>query len=221
MLAIRGVPGASAPILGTPSKEDLRMDGKRKTRSFQVWPVGTWSAKMEFYANLRLEGIREGKDEDPLGSVFFSTAHDENYLKQVTAESLVTRTKHGKTKTEWETSGPNHFLDCKVYSRAAAEHLALSRLTLDEWEKLAKIRNIADDNAQGDLLSLSTELSAAQPASRSSSGKTGEGSNPSAGQAARPPAQAPADVPPATPPAEPKPSNGMAKMKKPRRRFGY
>lgn len=157
-MAVRGVPGASAPLLGSPAKTDLRYDGSKRRGSFRVWPVGGWQAKSEVYACLRLAGIKEGFPENPLGYCHFSHAHDEWYFKQLTSESLVTRVRAGRNVTEWEVSGQNHYLDCRVYSRAAAESLQISRFTAETWQQLAAQRNTPASAMQGDLLSLEAQM---------------------------------------------------------------
>lgn len=226
IMAIRGVFGAGAPILGAPAKQDLKFDGKRKSRSLQVWPVGTWQAKSEFYACLRLEGIKEGQSENPLGYIHFSQNHDENYFKQITAESLVTHQRAGARKTEWVSSGPNHLLDCKVYSRAAAEHLGVARWSTEEWIALAKVRNVPRETMQGDLLALTTELKARpEPeaqATPSASGVNGEGLPSSSGDLMSLPSSPPEDVPSPPPASQPPPQPPKAPFSGRRRvrRFG-
>lgn len=124
----------------------------------RIWPVGTWQAKSELYAYLRLEGIAEGAEADPHGYCHFSTGCDENYFKQLTAESLVTHQRNGREITEWMVSGENHFLDCRVYNMAAAERLGISRFSVEKWKALAVMREIPEDTIQGDLLSLESQL---------------------------------------------------------------
>ena len=157
-MAVKGMPGAQAPVLGTASKVEVAYSGRKDRRSMKIWPVGTWQAKSELYAYLRLEGIAEGAEHDPHGYCHFSTACDENYFKQLTAESLVTHQRNGREITEWMVSGENHFLDCRVYNMAAAERLGLSRFTIDKWKALAAMREIPEDSIQGDLLSLESQL---------------------------------------------------------------
>lgn len=166
MLCVRGVEGPSAPIIGTPAKTDIRPDGKKRRGSFRIWPVGHWQAKAELYALLRLKGMREGELTDPQGYCHFSTQHDEGFFKQLTAESLVTRQRSGRMVTEWVRTGQhNHYLDCRVYGRAAAEYLQISTLTMRDWQALAAARNVPEDSLQGDLLSLQAHMaSIPQPA---------------------------------------------------------
>ena len=161
-MAVMGVHGAYSPILGTPTKIDVGFSGK-KLGSLRVWPVGDWQSKLEFYSYLRLEGIKEGKDADPWGYCHFHMGCDENYFKQLTSESLVWKERAGKQVQEWQTSGENHFLDCRKYNLACAERLGLSRFTVSDWERLAAMRNVPVETLQGDLLSLQAQLNS-QPA---------------------------------------------------------
>lgn len=154
--AVKGVGGAHAPILGTPARMDVKFSGTKKRKGLRVWPVGTWPAKTEFYALLRLEGVREGRERDPAGYCHFSNGCDENYFKQLTAESLVTHQRNGRETTEWVQSGENHFLDCRIYNRACAEILKLARFTQADWENLAIVRNVPIESLQGDLFALQT-----------------------------------------------------------------
>lgn len=158
-IAVKGMAGAQAPVLGTASKVDITFAGKKKkTGSMRVWPVGTWQAKSEFYAYLRLEGVAEGAGEYPYGYCHFSTGCDENYFKQVTSESLVTHQRNGKDVTEWAVSGENHFLDCRIYNMAAAERCEISRFTVEKWRALAALREVPPETVQGDLLALGNQL---------------------------------------------------------------
>lgn len=163
-MAVKGAHGAQAPLLGTPSKQDVAYSGQRKLRrGLRVWPVGGWQGKSEFYAMLRLEGVAEGRDEDPWGYCHFSTGCDEAYFKQLTSESLVTHTRGGRSVTEWVVSGENHYLDCRIYNLACAERLGLSRMTIADWERWAALRNVPKDSLQGDLLALAERM-ATRPA---------------------------------------------------------
>lgn len=158
-IVVKGVGGAQAPVLGTAAKTEVSYAGKKKRRgAMRVWPVGSWQGKSELYAYLRLEGVMEGAEEDPHGYCHFSTGCDENYFKQLTAESLVTHQRNGKDTTEWIVSGENHFLDCRIYNMAAAERCEINRFTVEKWRALAALREIPQDVIQGDLLSLHNQL---------------------------------------------------------------
>jgi phage terminase large subunit GpA-like protein len=163
--AVKGLPGWNrAAIASSPTKVDIKYDGKRKRRGVHMWPVGTWPLKAEFYANLRKQGLREGGEIDPLGYCHFSDFHDEGYFRQITAETLLKRTVKGRAVLDWVPHGANHLHDCRVYNMALAAHLGIERLTVDDWARLASERGAPPPGAQGDLLSLASPVERAKAA---------------------------------------------------------
>src|SRR5262249_42550036 len=157
VLAIKGMPGHLHPALGTPTAQDLDWKGQRSRRGIRLWPVGTWSLKAEFYANLRK--TMSGPDADgnfPIGYVHLSEDLDEAYLKQLTAESLVTRERRGYAVQEWVKSADarNEALDIRVYAAAAAAHLGIDRFTPARWAELAASRGAPRETLQRDLEAL-------------------------------------------------------------------
>lgn len=148
--AVDGRDGWNKPALGTPSLVDIDLNG-RKLGSTKIWPVGTWSLKGHWYEDLRREGKTAGKEVDPPGFCHFGKWLDEIYFKQVTAEYLAEIRSRGRMTKAWAPRGnqENHFLDCRVYNMAIADHLGLSSMTEDEWKILARER--APSLAQGDL----------------------------------------------------------------------
>lgn len=146
---VKGVPGWGRPALGTPVKVSITLRGKKLAGGSQLWPVGTWDLKAEFYANLRKDGRKAGHELDPPGYCHFGEFLDEGYFRQITAEYLVDVKVKGKVAKAWRDSGPNHLLDCRVYATALAEHLGLKRKTREDWIALAKLYSLPD--AAGDL----------------------------------------------------------------------
>lgn len=128
VIAIKGVSGANA-LLGVPSKVDVKWNGKRVARGYKVWPVGVDIAKMELYGWLRLE---RGEGTFPRGWCHFSDQQPAEYFKQLTSEQLVSHRKRktGRTVVEWQVipGRENHWLDTRIYARAAAQMLGLDRL---------------------------------------------------------------------------------------------
>lgn len=116
-------------LVGLPSAVDVTERGKQRTRGNKVWIVGVAIAKSELYGWLRLP--RPAVDEPaPPGYCHFPE-YDEEYFKQLTAEQLVTLRKRNRfTVLEWQLlpNRENHFLDCRVYARAAASVLGLDRI---------------------------------------------------------------------------------------------
>ncbi len=147
--AIKGMPGWSRPALGTPTKVSVTLRGKKIPGGAQLWPVGTWDLKAEFYADLRKDGRKAGQEVDPPGYCHFGEFLDEPYFRQITSEYLADTKVKGRTVKVWKETGPNHLLDARTYSRAIAEHLGLTRKNRDQWLELA--RRYALPIAAGDL----------------------------------------------------------------------
>ncbi len=130
VIACKGVPTARV-LIGTPSPVDVTSRGKRLARGYKVWPVGVNVAKAELYGWLRLEApTSESGDPTPSGFCHFPE-YGEEYFKQLTAEHLVPMVKrNGFTVLEWQIlpGRENHFLDCRVYARAAATLAGLDRM---------------------------------------------------------------------------------------------
>lgn len=138
---LKGMDGWGRPPLGTPSLVDIDLEGAKVTKGAKVWPVGTWPLKSTFYGDLAKAGRKAGASEDPSGYCHFGEWLDENYFRQLTAESLAQRTFRGRVRQEWRLSSAgrdNHFLDCRVYNMALIEHFGLSSFTPDEiaqWKR--------------------------------------------------------------------------------------
>jgi terminase, large subunit len=127
VIACKGVATART-LIGTPSAVDVTTRGKRMQRGYRVWPVGVALAKSELYGWLRLR-VAEGEAPPP-GYCHFPE-YGEEFFRQLTAEHLVTITKRsGFTSMEWQLlpNRENHFLDCRVYARAAASVQGLDRV---------------------------------------------------------------------------------------------
>jgi len=163
--AVKGMPGWYHPPIGTPSKVDVSLKGRKLRRGAQLWPVGTWSLKAILYANLRKDGRRDGAELDPPGYCRFGEFLDDRYFRQLCAEFLKEREVKGRMVKEWEASGPNHFHDCRIYNMAMAEHLGVPRMLADDWARLAAKRNVPSDAPPPDLVErmVRPDLPAASP----------------------------------------------------------
>lgn len=149
--AVKGVPGWTAPAIGTASTVDINLAGRKIPNGATLWPVGTWSLKAIWYANLRKDGRRAGQELDPPGYVHFHRGNDERYCRQVTSEYLATAVVRGRSTRVWRENGPNHLLDCRVYAMAIAEYFGLSRLTEAQWTEIARHRGFNDESIASDL----------------------------------------------------------------------
>jgi phage terminase large subunit GpA-like protein len=130
VIACKGVASAKT-LIGAPSAVDVTVRGKRMARGYKVWPVGGGIAKSELYGWLRLERpAAEGGEPFPPGYCHFPE-YGEDFFKQITAEHLVKVVNHRTrfTTLEWQVlpGRENHWLDCRVYARAAAALAGLDR----------------------------------------------------------------------------------------------
>ena len=76
----------------------------------------------------------------PPGSVHLPSWADGEWLKQLTAEQLITvKSKRGFTKLEWQKLRErNEALDCRVYARAAAWIAGADRWPEARWAELER-----------------------------------------------------------------------------------
>ena len=162
--ATKGMPGWTTPAIGTPTRVDVTLGGKKIKRGATLWPIGTWSLKGEFYSYLRKPGRAAGQEMDPPGYCHFGGFLGENYFKQITAEYLAEVKYRGRPRREWRTSREdNHLLDCRVMATAMAEYLGLSRMTAEQWAVLAGMRGVPAELADPDLLAPEPVQVAARP----------------------------------------------------------
>lgn len=129
-------------LVGAPSPVEVTVAGRKMKRGYKVWTIGTDLAKSEFYGWLALhpptDAERDTGAGDPPGYCRFPQ-YDEDYFKQITAEQLVSaRTRKGYTAFGWELipGRQNHFLDCRIYARAAAAVVGLDRFRESDWTAL-------------------------------------------------------------------------------------
>jgi terminase, large subunit len=130
VIACKGVSGPSKPLLDTPKKQDVTAHGKRRARGVQVWAVGVDGAKAQIYGWLKMDPpTKESGAPYPPGYCHFPE-YGEEYFLQLTAEHLVRTTRrNGRVFYEWRviTGRENHYLDARVYARAAAYLAGLDR----------------------------------------------------------------------------------------------
>ena len=149
---VKGLEGfnRASPVTG-PTYVDATVGGKRLRRGARLWSVATATFKTETYRFLRQnrptpEEITAGASF-PAGTVHLPNWADGEWLKQLTAEQLITvKSKRGFTKLEWQKLRErNEALDCRVYARAAAWIAGADRWPEARWAELA--RSLAVDTA--------------------------------------------------------------------------
>lgn len=158
--AVKGEPGRGRPAISQPQRKSVTKKGKRKRYgSTMSWPVGTWSLKAEFYGNLHKTGLAAGEPCDPPGYCHFHKELGEEYFQQITAEYFEQKLIRGKLFEEWKPRRvDNHWLDCRIYAMAMAEHIGLSRMSPADW---ARLRAVYELVGEVDLLSSRPERIAA------------------------------------------------------------
>lgn len=112
-------------IIGNPSKSDVTLRGQKT--GLLLWPVGGALVKQETYGFLRLDTPVEGQPF-PAGYIHLPKV-DHETVQSLVAEDLVTKANRaGFTVREWvKNRTRNEQLDMRVYARAAAEQMGLSR----------------------------------------------------------------------------------------------
>jgi phage terminase large subunit GpA-like protein len=127
-----------------PTFVDATVGGKRLRRGARLWSVATSTFKAETYRFLRqdrptAEEVTAGAPFPP-GTVHLPSWADAEWLKQLTAEQLVTvKAKRGFAKLEWQKLRErNEALDCRVYARAAAWIAGTDRWSEARWQELER-----------------------------------------------------------------------------------
>jgi phage terminase large subunit GpA-like protein len=127
VMAVKGVAGVAKAFVSSPSRVDVTRGGKRV--GYRVWPVAVEVAKSELYGWL---GLSRGEDGSaPPGYCHFPEYHAE-FFNQLTSEQLVSKkNRRGDVVLQWciKDGRQNHFLDARIYSRAAAAMCGIDRAT--------------------------------------------------------------------------------------------
>jgi phage terminase large subunit GpA-like protein len=141
--AVKGVEGfnRAAPVIG-PSYVDATEGGRKLKRGAKLWTIAVATFKSETYRFLRLaaptaDDIAAGA-ASPAGFVHLPRGAEAEWVKQLTAEQLVTvKTKRGFQRLEWQKLRErNEVLDCRVYARAAAWIAGADRWSDAKWRDL-------------------------------------------------------------------------------------
>ncbi|MBY0350813.1 phage terminase large subunit family protein [Tabrizicola sp.] len=154
---VKGLEGfnRSSPVTG-PTYVDATVGGKRLRRGARLWTVATSTFKAETYRFLRQD--RPTREEItagaliPAGTVHLPDWVDSEWLKQLTAEQLMTvKTRRGFTKLEWQKLRErNEALDCRVYARAAAWIAGADRWPEARWQELERQLVVTGEGNAGD-----------------------------------------------------------------------
>ncbi|WP_380787245.1 phage terminase large subunit family protein [Sphingomonas sp. R86521] len=127
---------ANQPI-GSPSWQDVTVNGRKMKRGVRLWNIGTSMLKRELFGLLELEKPVDG-EAYPDGYVYLPDGTPDEWIKQLVAEELrIIRLRNGGFRSEWhKTRDRNEALDNAVYARAVAFSLGVDRWTDAHWAKV-------------------------------------------------------------------------------------
>lgn len=179
-LPVFGREGWTMPILGRSQpihyeQGKTNRSKRRKAAGEDAHLVGTFGAKYSFFGFLRAsiayaEAAARGERPEPMrGRIHFGRHADAALFDMLTSESCVVEIKAGQPRRVWKVEGgrQNHWLDCRIYNRAAAEAMALDARSEADWLGLQAVRYAAPDPTRDDLVARMASpipVSSAQPA---------------------------------------------------------
>lgn len=130
MFAVKGASRPGKPIIGKPSKVDLKRNGQIVKYGAEQWQVGHDTAKFDLFSRLQSDRTASGHD-DML--IHFSKELPEHFYTQLTAEV------YDPNKRRWvKVRQRNECLDCSNYALAAAYHptLRVHLMRNTHWDEL-------------------------------------------------------------------------------------
>lgn len=143
--AVDGQDKYEAAFLGVGNK-DADARGKRLSRGLKTLKIGVSFCKQEIVGQLGLHRLEDGSV--PPGFVHLPEDVTEDQVKQLTAESLVTRMVNGRKKREWQIieGRRNEVLDCANYARGLASLRGWDRWTDAHFKQLEDQLIPSDDD---------------------------------------------------------------------------
>lgn len=158
VMAIRGGPDTQRVALASPTAVDVNWRGVKRARGTMVWTLGVGLLKTELYAWLRREpGFEDdGTPKPPPHGWAEFPEYAPEYFKQMCAEEILPKIVRGFRRYEWHKNRErNEALDCRVYARAGAEVVGVSRWVDAEWdllrESLGLVGSGRDQEQGGDV----------------------------------------------------------------------
>lgn len=137
VMAVKGRESIAAQqAIGSPSWQDVTVNGKKLKRGVRLWNIGTSMLKMELYGQLGLEKPVDGEDY-PDGYIYLPDGLGDEWIKQLVAEELrFVKLRNGGVRREWhKVRDRNEALDNAIYARAIAISLGIDRWTGRQWQK--------------------------------------------------------------------------------------
>jgi phage terminase large subunit GpA-like protein len=148
---------------------EVTQSGRKLKRGVRLWTISVAVFKSETYRLLRLdrptdEELAKGTPY-PDGFIHLPRGIDSEWIKQLTAEQLVTiKNRQGFTRLEWQKLRErNEALDNRVYARAAAWVSAIDRWPESKWQELEDQLGVGASNNESGT---STSKPASKPRRR-------------------------------------------------------
>ncbi len=127
-------------LITGPTLIDVTAGGRKIKRGLKLWTVAVSGIKSDLYRRLWLA---RSNDTFPTGWVHIPQWAEAEWVKQLVAEQLVTRTDKARKRSrqEWvPIRDRNEALDCAVYARAALSLLGADRQGERFWRALETAR---------------------------------------------------------------------------------
>lgn len=139
--AIDGLDRYHAAFIGLGSM-DLTLGGKKINAGLKTLRIGVSFCKQELVGQLALDRPSSG-DQFPPGFIHLPADVSEDQVKQLTSESLVTRTVGGRVKREWQIieGRRNEVLDAANYCRGLAAMRGWDRWREDRFREIEALRS--------------------------------------------------------------------------------
>lgn len=124
---------SQVPLVGLPTSQEVRVDGKRYRHGVKLWNIGVSTGKQELYGWLKQDAPLEPDDPLPPGWCHFPM-YPQEWFEGLTAEELQMREVRGFPRWDWvKVRKRNEPLDCRVMARAALAALGADRWKAEEW----------------------------------------------------------------------------------------
>lgn len=137
-MAVKGRESIAAQqAIGSPSWQDVTVNGRKLKKGVRLWNVGTSMLKMELYGQLGMDRPVDS-EEYPDGYIYLPGDTGDEWIKQLVAEELrFVKLRNGGVRREWhKTRDRNEALDNAVYARAIAISLGVDRWTDKQWQEV-------------------------------------------------------------------------------------
>ena len=136
-MAVKGRESIAAQqAIGSPSWQDVTVNGRKLKRGVRLWNIGTSMLKMELYGQLGLDKPVDG-EEYPDGYIYLPDGLGDEWIKQLVAEELrFVKLRNGGVRREWhKVRDRNEALDNAIYARAVSVSLGIDQWKPKQWAR--------------------------------------------------------------------------------------